>query len=92
MIQLIMEIWEETEPKILEVAKNEQGSALKLLYEESTSCASEGMYVSRNMMHKKVMFFSIESKALYVVMMLVHLLPDTRTAVNTNRIVTFINV
>ena len=25
-------------------------------------------------------------------MMLVHLLPDTRTAVNTNRIVTFINV
>ena len=44
------------------------------------------------MIHKKVMFFSIESKALYVVMMLVHLLPDTRTAVNTNRIVTFINV
>ena len=33
-----------------------------------------------------------ESKALYAVMMLVHLLPDTRTAMNTNRIVTFINV
>ena len=47
--------------------------------------------VSINMMHEKVVFF-LGSKALYVVMMLVHLLPDTRTAVNTNRIVTFINV
>ena len=44
MIQVIREIWEETKPKILEVAKNEQGSALKLLYEESTSCVSEGIY------------------------------------------------
>jgi len=34
----------------------------------------------------------IESMALYAVMMLVHLLPDTRTVANTNRIVTFINV
>ena len=44
MIQVIREIWEETKPKILEVAKNEQGSALKLLYEESISCVSEGIY------------------------------------------------
>ena len=45
MIQVIREIWEETKPKIIEVAKNEQGSALKLLYEESTSCASEGIRI-----------------------------------------------
>ena len=37
-------------------------------------------------------YFFLESKALYAVMMLVHLLPDTRTAANTNRIVIFINV
>ena len=44
------------------------------------------------MMHKNVANVFLKSKALYVMMMLVHLLPDTRTAVNTNRIVTFINV
>ena len=43
MIKVIREIWEETKPKIFEVAKNEQGSALKMLYEESTSCVSEGI-------------------------------------------------
>ena len=42
MITIIKDIWEDTRPKIFEVAKNEQSSALKALYEESTSCVSEG--------------------------------------------------
>ena len=33
-----------------------------------------------------------ESKALYAVTTLVHLLPDIHTALNKNRIATFINV
>ena len=47
MITIIKDIWEDTRPKIFEVAKNEQSSALKALYEESTSCVSEGSYISQ---------------------------------------------
>ena len=43
MITIIKDTWEDTRPKILEAAKNEQGSVLSVLYEESTSSVSEGI-------------------------------------------------
>lgn len=43
MITIIKDIWDDTRPKIFEVAKNEKGSALKVLHEESTSCVCEGI-------------------------------------------------
>jgi len=43
MIAIIKDIWEETRPKIYEVAKTEHGSAIKVLYDESTSSDSEGI-------------------------------------------------
>lgn len=43
MITIIKDIWDDTRPKIFEVVKNEKGSALRVLHEESTSCVSEGI-------------------------------------------------
>jgi len=43
MIAIIKDIWEETRPKIYEVAKTEHGSAIKALYDESASSDSEGI-------------------------------------------------
>ena len=43
MITIIKDIWEDTRPKIFEAGKNDQGSALKALYEESTSSVSKGI-------------------------------------------------
>jgi len=52
MIAVIKEIWDEKRPKIYEVAKIEQGRAIKALYDESTSSDSEGTC----MRHKILMY------------------------------------
>jgi len=90
MLPKIREIWKETIPKIYEVAHNEPNRNLQDLCDDSCPCNSEGI-----IMHCYSFIYStipLECKTVFAAMMLVHLLPDVRSATNTNKIVLFTDV
>ena len=91
IIKDIKEVWSEMVPKIFDVTKNESNAKLKSLYEESILKVWLDTITTQYSYWLYTWHFA-ECKSLFASMMLVHLLPNTRTAATTSRILVFINV
>ena len=74
--------------KIIAVANEEDNPHLRALCDEAKAPISEGIYIH----FASSMHMYIASRSILATLMLAYLLPDTRTAAKSSRLIIFISV
>ena len=83
------ELWMNNVPKIIAVANEEGNPHLRALCDEAKAPISEGEYVST---FQSDPCMCIVSRSILATLMLAYLLPDTRTAAKSSRLIIFTSV